>query len=53
MDACAKCENKLGMIFEKVGVSEEHRFPVLEHSIADASTVAQVLYDKCVMAISL
>lgn len=52
-DNCEKCENRPGMILVKASVPEEHRYPVLKHSIASASTIAQVLYDKYVMAIPL
>lgn len=50
---CGKCESRPGMILVKAELPEEHRYPVLKHSIASASTVAQVLYDKYVMAIPL
>ncbi|MBO7253075.1 MAG: IS66 family transposase [Ruminococcus sp.] len=53
MDVCAKCENRPGMVLVKADVPEGHRYPVLKHSIASASTVAQVLYDKYVMAIPM
>lgn len=53
ISVCAKCENRPGMILVKAEVPEEHRYPVLKHSIASASTVAQMLYDKYVMAIPL
>lgn len=52
-DNCGKCENRPGMILVKAEVPEGYRYPVLKHSIASASTVAQVLYDKYVMAIPL
>lgn len=52
-DVCARCESRPGMILEKAEIPEEHRYPVLKHSIASASTVAQVLYDKYVMAVPL
>ena len=42
-DVCARCESRPGMILEKAEIPEEHRYPVLRHSIASASPVAQVL----------
>ena len=53
VQTCAGCENRPGMILKKAEIPEEHRYPVLKHSIASASTVAQVLYDKYVMAVPL
>ena len=53
VSACAKCKSKPGMLLVKAEISEEHKYPVLKHSIASASTVAQLLYDKYVMAIPL
>ena len=53
VQTCAGCENRPGLILKKAEIPEEHRYPVLKHSIASASTVAQVLYDKYVMAVPL
>ena len=53
VDICAKCKNRPVTILKKAEIPEEHRYPVLKHSIASASTVAQALYEKYVMAVPL
>lgn len=50
---CAACKSKPGAVIVKAAIPPEYQNAVLKHSIASATTVAQVLYDKYVMAIPL
>ena len=50
---CGACKDRPRTLFIQAPVPPEHRCPVLQHSIASASAVANVLYGKYALSLPL
>ncbi len=52
-EGCSVCPERPRTVFVQAAIPPEHRTAVIRHSIASASSVANVLYSKYVLAVPL